>query len=135
MKSANEISNLGIKAARGAGFDIGLAQDFGAALALHLSAGRATHFITSALQDPNGPIAQMPCRIDALFDPQESGCDQFKGLALSYFQASQQVRAAPRIAIDPELESYLQELAARTYVPASEASRLAGAGAGLSDND
>jgi hypothetical protein len=34
-----------------------------------------------------------------------------------------------------EILEKLKGLAARTYVPASEASRAAGAGAGLSDND
>lgn len=38
-------------------------------------------------------------------------------------------------AIDVEALEILQQLAAKTYVPATEQSRLAGAGAGLSDND
>lgn len=37
--------------------------------------------------------------------------------------------------VDPKLWERLQAHAARTYVPATEASRLKGAGAGLSDND
>ena len=37
--------------------------------------------------------------------------------------------------VSPEVIEALNIFAARTYVPASEASRLAGAGAGLSDND
>ena len=40
-------------------------------------------------------------------------------------------RAAP----DPEALSFLNRLAHRTYAPATEQSRLMGAGAGLSDND
>jgi len=135
MKSANEIISLGIKAARGAGFDIGLAQDFGAALAIHLSETRNPDQIIAALRDPNGPIVQMPPRIDALLDPGDTGADQFRGLALSYFQASQTYPLKPRIALPADLETHLQTLAAKTYVPATEASRLAGAGAGLTDND
>ena len=37
--------------------------------------------------------------------------------------------------ISPEALDALSEFAARTYAPASEASRLSGAGAGLTDND
>lgn len=38
-------------------------------------------------------------------------------------------------AVDESVLAYFNALAYRTYVPASEASRLQGAGAGLSDND
>jgi hypothetical protein len=37
--------------------------------------------------------------------------------------------------VDPCVLEALESLAFRTYVEASESSRLAGAGAGLSDND
>jgi hypothetical protein len=37
--------------------------------------------------------------------------------------------------VDPEIWSMWDTLAAKTYVPATEASRLSGAGAGLTDND
>jgi len=40
-----------------------------------------------------------------------------------------------RISLNPDSWSALETLAARTYVPASAASRAVGAGAGLSDND
>lgn len=45
---------------------------------------------------------------------------------------------APRAAsvtVSGHLWTYLSDLASRTYVPATDASRLAGAGAGLTDND
>lgn len=42
---------------------------------------------------------------------------------------------ASAITVSGQLWTYLSDLAARTYVPASDASRLAGAGAGLTDND
>lgn len=41
----------------------------------------------------------------------------------------------PRIEMPLSVQEQLSELAARTYVPASEASRAAGAGAGNIDND
>lgn len=39
------------------------------------------------------------------------------------------------ISVDEDLWAQLDELASHSYVPATEASRLSGAGAGLSDND
>ena len=41
----------------------------------------------------------------------------------------------PRIDMPDALQAELQELARKTYVPATEASRRRGAGAGLTDND
>ena len=38
-------------------------------------------------------------------------------------------------AVDPSAHARLQSLAEKTYAPASEQSRLLGAGAGLTDND
>ncbi|MGE8412715.1 MAG: DUF3726 domain-containing protein [Pseudomonas sp.] len=43
--------------------------------------------------------------------------------------------AGPLPALHDDVQQALERLAARTYVPASEASRLLGAGAGLSDNN
>ena len=43
--------------------------------------------------------------------------------------------SAKGVTVDPEVWRALDSLAAKTYVPASLQSRLAGAGAGLSDND
>lgn len=43
--------------------------------------------------------------------------------------------AAPDVDIDDEIWEALGRFAHRTYVPATEASRLKGAGAGLTDND
>ncbi|MDG1258191.1 MAG: DUF3726 domain-containing protein, partial [Paracoccaceae bacterium] len=40
-----------------------------------------------------------------------------------------------RAVIDVKTRTCLEEFAQRTFAPATEASRLAGAGAGLSDND
>ena len=44
-------------------------------------------------------------------------------------------RLEGRRAIDPAVTDSLNRFAQRTYVPATEASRLAGAGAGIRDND
>jgi hypothetical protein len=40
-----------------------------------------------------------------------------------------------RFAVDPMDAKKLTDLASRVYAPATEASRMAGAGAGLNDND
>jgi hypothetical protein len=49
--------------------------------------------------------------------------------------APQNLAGGGRRPIEPAVLDVLQRLAHRTYVPATEASRLAGAGAGTSDND
>jgi len=45
------------------------------------------------------------------------------------------VHISARVDLPDDLAKWMAELAARTFVPESEASRLAGAGAGLTDND
>ena len=45
------------------------------------------------------------------------------------------IQAQSRALLDPETCSRLEKFAQRTFAPATEASRLAGAGSGLSDND
>ncbi|MFT5065698.1 MAG: hypothetical protein ACJAXK_002221 [Yoonia sp.] len=45
------------------------------------------------------------------------------------------VPMAAAVTVSGHLWAYLNDFAARTYVPATDASRLAGAGAGLTDND
>ncbi len=51
------------------------------------------------------------------------------------FPSNPRTAAKRRGTIDPEAREILERFAHRTYVPASEASRLSGAGAGLTDND
>ena len=50
-------------------------------------------------------------------------------------QEPTRIGRSSHVNVDPEAWSRLSALAQRTYAPASEASRLAGAGAGLRDND
>ena len=62
---------------------------------------------------------------------------QFNGTDLILTPASD-APAMPRagsVTVSDQLWVFLSDLAAKTYVPATEASRLAGAGAGLTDND
>jgi hypothetical protein len=134
-KSANEASMLLQKAARGAGFGVAQARDFGTAAALHLYTSRSEAELIDALNDPGGPIITLPAMMDDLLDPTSNGFGVFIGLALSYFQMATARPAIGRIFMSDAFNAYLSTLAAKTYVPASEASRLAGAGAGLTDND
>lgn len=122
--SANEVQMLAQKAARGAGAHPAQAAHFGRALVCHLAAGRAVSDLREALALlPDGPIQTLP------FAPQQTP------LGASYKEANAQTRAPARVSLPAEVHAQLSELAQNTYVPASEASRAAGAGAGLTDND
>lgn len=56
-------------------------------------------------------------------------------LILTRVDEAPAVPAAAPVTVAQSLWEYLNGLASKTYVPATEASRLAGAGAGLTDND
>ena len=170
--SANEVSGLAQKAARGAGFPPAQAETFGRAVAVHLGAGRAAGPVQAALANPDdSAILRLPLLLDDVLRamaltggevalPLHPGDE---ALALSYarllplrlsdcrveHREEAQSRLVlsgdpdvparpalpPRIDIPEDLRVFLSDLAARTYVPASEASRMAGAGAGNIDND
>ena len=134
-RSANETSMLLQKAARGAGFGVAQSRDFGTAAAFHLYTSRSEGDLIHALNNPIGSITTLPAMMDDLLDPTSDGCGVFTGLALSYFQIATAHPAIGRIVMSDRLNAHLNKLAAKTYVPASYASRLAGAGAGLTDND
>ncbi|MBP5856601.1 DUF3726 domain-containing protein [Marivibrio halodurans] len=75
---------------------------------------------------PTGPLPRLPGEADILIRPATDG-------------GTRSERATPRIArgvaVDRRVWARAERLAHRTYVPASDGSRLSGAGAGLSDND
>lgn len=56
-------------------------------------------------------------------------------IAFGLADGGQSLLGTTRAVVNEATLQRLTELAARTYAPATEASRLAGAGAGLSDND
>ena len=67
-------------------------------------------------------------------------CTQAQSVTLDPAPAEKPPQGAPlapqsRAVIDVKTRTCLEEFAQRTFAPATEASRLAGAGAGLSDND
>ena len=152
--SVTEISALATKAARGAGAPAGQAARFGPVAARHMQAGRDAKVLTLALDAlPCGPIIELPRTLDAALtraaplvqaDPLlQSYLDVLPFLA-TYQDDSGRLevdrqRPAPvhtgRIRGYAALIAQMEQLAARTFVPDSAASREAGAGAGLTDND
>ncbi|MDF1728997.1 MAG: hypothetical protein P1U53_14755, partial [Sulfitobacter sp.] len=136
---------------------------FGQAALCHLAAGRAEEHLHAALEAlPEGPIMELPiCLIQAeesTLAGKEAGPlapDLPDALILSYAEAQACLttfdvrkrqlttepalpspgKMPPRISLSDALADRMHRLAARLLVPESDASRLAGAGAGLTDND
>ena len=161
--SLGEIEALCLKAARGAGFPWGLAEDAGravrwleargqngaAALAGLLSAtdgmprdDNCPIAYGSALADmpPVAPISRPALLNPILLEPFLAGTATIRtdGLTLWITPSDLPVPKATqsRAALDQSLYMKLDKFAQRTYAPATEASRLAGAGTGgLTDND
>ena len=71
----------------------------------------------------------------AILKGASSGKLLFESLENFSFESSESMQLHSRVQIEPSLWQSLDELAHRTYAPASEASRLLGAGAGVQDND
>ena len=164
-RSANEVMTLAAKAARGAGAPPAQAAEFGRAVVCHLIAARDVAEIWVVLKAlPKGPILTFPTAFARLAESAVAGqakgvlaCETTPELAQSYAEAlpfSQSNdpvpnglrltlnltkpathKTVPRIDLPEDLAGWMADLAARTFVPESEASRLAGAGAGLTDND
>lgn len=165
IASANEVTGLAAKAARGAGAGPQQAMEFGRAALCHLSEGRDIADIRAALNAlPEGPICALPLAFMALTEQAQGdradeviSSEGYGDLALSYAQAQvfkvdavkvhagvkvcltlnvpQSLPKVARVQLSDDLAQILGTLAARTFVPESEASRRAGAGAGLTDND
>lgn len=161
--SVAEITALASKAARGAGAPAWQAARFGQAAALHLRHGRPATELGEALTSlPDGPAMDLPLALDAALATEapeaEVMADAPPGLLQSYIDAlpcratatpgeagvwqlsidrgAPRERPAPgRISCSDALIAQMTALAEKTYVPETDASRAAGAGAGLTDND
>lgn len=161
--SQNEVMGLAAKAARGGGAPPEQAVLFGRAAYCHLAADRTPKDLIEALKLlPGGPILELPplflaSQEKALDGQQEEvAADHYAtGLVDSYAEAqafltsfdqaqgllhtdlSQPAPRLPvlRVSLPEDLAELMRDLAARILVPESEASRLSGAGAGLTDND
>ena len=155
--SANEIEGLVLKAARGGGLPTGLGEDLAAAAAF-LNLDRLETCPCSS-----GAVASIPSALDLVIagqGPQTVVADPFvieAYIAVIEAQIGQTViwvrtpdggvfeRLDPAVLPDPTplgrrdipepLLIHLKEMGAKMLVPETDASRLAGAGAGLNDND
>lgn len=159
-RSINEVMVLAGKAARGAGAPPAQAAQFGAAAVVHLCAGHGVDALDDALaQLPEGPIITIPLALARIAEQQVEGIAQgpLSGmepqLCQSYVSALPCVanfsegklslnlnepaprRAVARINLSDETYAAWSALASALLVPESDASRLSGAGAGLTDND
>ena len=155
--SGNEIEALILKAARGGGMPLGYAEDLSTAAAfLDLGALTSCPF-------ESGAAAAIPAALDRVLagaGPQLVEAD--RALIVAYVTSAQRVyektlvwsettngaefsrfeetatdanQPLGRRAIPDALAAHLKDLAAKILVPETEASRQAGAGAGLTDND
>lgn len=161
-RSANEVMTLAAKAARGAGAPPAQAAQFGRAALRHLSADRGERVLLQALEAlPEGPIITLPRYFvefaEQAVEGRAQGMLPAQELALSYAEAQSYsceitlvsekltVQAdltkpadrpvLKRIVLSGTFCNQLESLAAKLLVPESDASRLSGAGAGLTDND
>ena len=163
--SWTELQALGVKAATGAGVPPAQALAFGAMLARHLADGGSEQPVSAALAAPEtiltlahrveamietasikqravsvsepdaghralliSWLSGLPCQVDI----SASGNEITARLAL----AAPSTRSRPvRITLSTAMGRQLHDLAARTYVPDSAASRASGAGAGLMEMD
>ena len=163
--SANELTALAAKAARGAGAPPQQAAAFGSAALCHFQAGRAPQHLRAALEAlPAGPIIAVPVAlirvIEAVKDTVAEGVlrvDCPGDLLHSYLEAQPfdvsitptpdgimvtckldtpaHRKQASRVTLPGGLAQQMTTLAANLLVPDTAASRESGAGAGLTDND
>ena len=157
-RSLNEIEGMIHKAARGAGLPLGHADELAAAGVRLVAEGGDPGEITVALDKATGVAMTGPAAIDAVLATGEpvTLADVDSPHLLVAMVAAREVAVTARIEstgvvlepgetvvlpldgpvdVDAAHWARWSELAARTYVPASEASRESGAGAGLTDND
>jgi hypothetical protein len=140
-RSVNEIQGVVLKAARGAGLPLGICEDLSAAVP-YMFKNNAIGSIVQVLnqQESAAIVAAVSC-LDRV------ACGQSvpppAGLVPAVYDALSAARGlggdvAPVTGaqdMNDAVWGALSDLAMRTYVPSSDASRTAGAGAGLTDND
>lgn len=172
MRALNEVSSIVQKAARGAGFPVGQAEDLGRIAAYLAGTGGSVAPVTAALQEPvrpvdvrwqddqvevvEGPAAligpiirdafAMGCTTTALADiahaplvsaflAQSGIAQKWDGKIVTQSDTTVLKPTCKAVAIPDGDWQVWSELSAKTYVPETEASRSAGAGADLTDND
>lgn len=154
-RSANEIEALVLKAARGGGLPLGHAEDLAAAVAyLDLETltscpchSGAAMDIPKAIDavlagesaqpvDADAPLVAAYCAaVHRQTGQAVASRETSAGVVIERVAEAEAVQPLGRRIIAQALGDHLADMAAKTLVPESEASRLAGAGAGLTDND
>ncbi|WP_293449105.1 DUF3726 domain-containing protein [Planktotalea sp.] len=146
MRSANEIAGMVLKAARGAGMPLGCAEELSRA-APNLAARDALAIVPKLLALDFAAPAYVENAISgghpvhaiiAWRDFCASGLEVRLETAVPPDLLGAMQTATPQAGpfdIAPDIWDKLQSFAERTFVPETDASRLAGAGAGLTDND
>ncbi|MCF2872401.1 DUF3726 domain-containing protein [Octadecabacter sp. G9-8] len=157
--SSNEVETLVFKAARGGGLPLGYAEDLATATQ-YLDLESLTRCPCSGARPDAIAIQTALDFVMAGDAPQTVGADA--GLIQAYVAAAQRCwqkrliwnatatgavfekfeDSSPdmsmkqgRRSVQPDLAKHLSEMAAKLLVPETDASRAAGAGAGLTDND
>ncbi len=159
--SRSEFEAIVRKAARGAGWPPALAEDLShAAGALAASGGHGGALALTMIDtDQRAMLAECISALElaiggasiALTNVQDDlldacvlsiGAEHHTGFDITRDGNHSEIRLAPfqdrpvyEIAVSEDTWGSLQTFSAKSYVPASAASRLAGAGAGLTDND
>lgn len=157
-RSLNEIAGMIHKAARGAGLPLGHCDDLAAAGARLVAQGGDAAQITQALSEETGVAMSGPIAIDAVLvkDDDVRMRDVSTPDLMLAMVAARRVDVTGKLdgddivlcpgtqardpvtgpAVVPDKDwAIWADLAAKTFVPATEESRLGGAGAGLTDND
>ena len=139
LRSANEVVSTLRKAGRGAGLDDASARDIARAAVRALVRGEpGLRDALHAFEEPERARALIAAADLQVAGEAAGPEDEFHTL-LPHLTAllGDPAAALPPgpVEVDDALWSALDRLAARTYVAATEGSRLAGAGAGTTDND
>jgi len=173
MRSLNEIQGMVLKAARGAGVPLGIAEDWSAvaghlvqnaALPDYLAALAQVHTPANGVWFASGDLAiadaralmagpaaldalagetkraalkdlDSPKLLECLVAPTTTALVADEGMHFLMPEKAAPVTVTGPLDVDPTIWAALDAFAQKTYVPATEASRLKGAGAGLTDND
>ena len=133
--SLNEVHMTLRKALCGRGLAFGVADDFGA-VGARLSSGTTADGIATILALDNDALLDLLYRVETTLGASEgSQLESELELKLADQLQGQPFPRERACAISAESWKHALDLSHLTYVPESEESRLAGAGAGTNDND
>jgi hypothetical protein len=140
-RTINEIQGLVLKAARGAGVPLGIAEDLSECVPFALAENALSDIVDILNQSDFASLVADIAIIDAQIcgmhgsDVPHMPARLFRALCAARGMETQGDAASGPQTVSETHWAQLTAVAALTYVPATEASRTSGAGAGLSDND